>query len=186
MLTPLLVAVLMVSGACAAQPVTREVGTDTRPRPRGAALLRGAMLQSHNDARRSVGAPPLAWSAALARDAAGYAAKLAREKRFEHSPLPRGTPVQGENLWMGTRSAYGYAEMAGGWVEERRYFKAGRFPAVSRTGKWSDVGHYTQIIWRTTTEVGCGVAANKTDEYLVCRYVAAGNVMGADPLTGKP
>jgi len=85
---------------------------------------------------------------------------------------------------MGTKTAYAYAEMSGGWVDERRLFKRGRFPDVSRNGKWADVGHYTQIIWRTTTQVGCALASNATDEYLVCRYLASGNIVGFDPLTG--
>jgi len=176
--------VLNLSAACAARPVQREVWTDTKPQPRGAALLRSVMLKSHNDARAAVGAPALVWSSALARDAGAFAVKLARERRFEHSPQPRGSPVQGENLWMGTKTAYAYAEMSGGWVDERRLFKRGRFPDVSRNGKWADVGHYSQIIWRTTTQVGCAVASNATDEYLVCRYLASGNVFGFDPMTG--
>jgi len=179
-----MLAACWLPAACAAQPVQREVWTDTRPQPRGAALLRSVMLKSHNDARAAVGAPALVWSDSLARDAGAYAAKLARERKFEHSPQPRGNPVQGENLWMGTKTAYAYADMSGGWVDERRLFKRGRFPDVSRNGKWADVGHYTQIIWRTTTQVGCALASNATDEYLVCRYLASGNIVGFDPLTG--
>ena len=41
------------------------------------------------------------------------------------------TRKQGENLWMGTRGAYSYGEMIGQLVDERRYFRPGRFPAVS-------------------------------------------------------
>ena len=37
-------------------------------------------------------------------------------------------PRQGENLFMGTRTAYSYADMIGLLVDERRYFRPGRFP----------------------------------------------------------
>ena len=152
--------------------------TDTRPKPRGEALLRATMMSAHNEARRQYGVAPLTWDETLARDAAVYAGVLARSGRFEHDPQRGGRVPQGENLWMGTRTAYSYGEMIGYLVGERRFYRPGRFPAVSRTGDWSHVGHYTQIIWPTTQRVGCATAANRANEYLVCRYSPAGNVVG--------
>lgn len=152
--------------------------TDTRPQPRGEAMLRSAMLAGHNEARRQYGVAPLAWDEALARDAAAYAQHLARSGRFEHDPQRGARVPQGENLWMGTRTAYSYRQMIDLLVGERRYFRPGPFPAVSRTGSWSDVGHYTQIIWPGTQRVGCATASNRANDYLVCRYFPAGNVIG--------
>jgi hypothetical protein len=68
--------------------------------------------------------------------------------------------------------------MVGLWVEEKKNFRPGRFPDNSRTGQVEDVGHYTQIVWRSTTRVGCAVTRNSSDEYLVCRYSQGGNVLG--------
>ena len=45
--------------------------------------------------------------------AAAYAQVLARTNRFEHDPQRGRNPKQGENLWMGTRTAYSYADMIG-------------------------------------------------------------------------
>ena len=87
-------------------------------------------------------------------------------------------PRQGENLWMGTRSAYSYREMIGLLVDEGRYFRPGRFPNVSRTGSVWHVGHYTQIIWPASQRVGCATASNRANDYLVCRYLPAGNIVG--------
>jgi hypothetical protein len=159
-----------------------ERRTELADAPRGAALLRRAMMAGHAVARSAVGAPPLAWSDALAADAAIYAAELARTGRFAHSPLPRGTPTQGENLWMGTRGAYRYDEMVGHWAAERKAFKDGLTPNLSRTGDFEDVGHYTQMIWRRTNQVGCAMASNKRNDFLVCRYLPGGNVVGQSPL----
>ena len=103
---------------------------------------------------------------------------MARTRRFEHSPQPRGVPNQGENLWTGTRGAYRYDEMAQHWIDERRYFVNRAAPDFSTTGDYRAVGHYTQIIWARTTRVGCGFASDKRDDYLVCRYVPGGNVIG--------
>jgi len=82
---------------------------------------------------------------------------------------------------MGSRGAYGYREMVDLWVAERRDFVNRPLPDTSRTGRWSDVGHYSQIVWRTTLRFGCALASNDTDDYLVCRYSPAGNVYGRDP-----
>jgi hypothetical protein len=148
------------------------------PAPRGPGRLRGNMLAGHNAARAALGLEPLRWSDALAADAGAYAAQMARSGRFEHSPLPRGTPSQGENLWTGTRGAYAYREMVGHWVAERRFYVALPVPNSSNSGRFGDVGHYTQIVWRGTREVGCAEASSPSDDYVVCRYLPAGNVAG--------
>jgi hypothetical protein len=136
------------------------------------------MIAAHNDARRQYGVGPLTWDDALARDAAIYAQYLARTGRFEHDPQRGRRAPQGENLFMGTRNAYSYGDMIGLLIDERRYFRPGRFPAVSRTGDWSRVAHYTQIVWPTSQRVGCATASNRANDYLVCRYLPAGNVVG--------
>jgi hypothetical protein len=68
--------------------------------------------------------------------------------------------------------------MIDAFVEERRDFTPGTFPEVSRTGKWKDVGHYTQIIWPETQKVGCAIARGEHWDFLVCRYWPAGNIVG--------
>lgn len=148
------------------------------PAPRGADLLERAMTTMHTAARASVRQPPLTWDASLAADAATYAQEMARTGRFEHSAQPRGHPNQGENLWTGTRGAYRYDEMAGHWIDERRVFVNRSTPDSSTTGIFRDVGHYTQIVWSRTTRFGCAMAAGKRDEFLVCRYLPTGNVVG--------
>ena len=175
-----LTALVLILPAMAAGSQQRviDLWTDHRPQPRGTELLRSTMMTGHNEARREYGVTPLIWDEGLARDAGAYAQVLAKAYRFEHDPQLGRNPKQGENLWMGTRSAYSYAEMIGQLVGERKYYRPGRFPDVSRTGDWSMVGHYTQIIWPTSRRVGCATAINKTRDYLVCRYSPAGNVVG--------
>ncbi|MEA3011869.1 MAG: hypothetical protein QOD42_414 [Sphingomonadales bacterium] len=155
-----------------------EPRTSEAPAPRGPGRLRTAMLAGHNAERAALGLEPLRWSDALAADARAYAEVMARSGRFEHSPLPRGTPTQGENLWTGTRGAYSYREMVGHWVAERRFYVPVPVPGSSNSGRFGDVGHYTQIVWRGTQEVGCAEASSPSDDYVVCRYLPAGNVAG--------
>lgn len=169
---------LIVPVAALATPITGTLPWDQRAAPRGEALLRQAMLDGHNRARTRYGVPPLVWDEALARDARIYAFRMAKSGRFEHDQQLGRYPKQGENLFMGTRTAYRYQEMVKGWVDERRQYRPGRFPYVSKTGDWSAVGHYTQIIWPTTRRIGCATAFDQSNDYLVCRYWPAGNVVG--------
>jgi hypothetical protein len=175
----LLLLLVMLAGCAAEAPqqVVERRSTMT-PAPRGAELLRTATLRGHNAARAAVGVAPLLWDDRLAADAATYAATLAREHRFEHAVQPQGPGREGENLWMGTRGAYGFDEMVGHWVDERRYYRAAPTPDFSTTGRWGDVAHYTQIVWRGSTAVGCAVASDAENDYLVCRYAPPGNVVG--------
>jgi hypothetical protein len=43
------------------------------------------------------------------------------------------------------------------------------------------VGHFTQLAWRDTREVGCARATSVREDILVCRYTQAGNYIGQQP-----
>jgi cysteine-rich secretory family protein len=135
------------------------------------------ILAAHNAVRARAGLAPLAWDPTLGEAAAAYAQQMAFTGVFAHSDRSarRGT---GENLWMGTRGAFSLETMVNNWASEGRWFRAGVFPNVSSTGNWEQVGHYTQIVWPTTTRVGCALASTSRTDYLVCRYSPAGNVDG--------
>lgn len=139
--------------------------------PRG---LDAQLLGLHNGERARVGAPALRWDPALAAAAASYGPVLDRMGRLEHSPRA-SRPGQRENLWMGTRGAFSPQQMIGSWIAERAYYRPGVFPNVSTTGNWLDVSHYTQLIWRTTTHVGCAVHRGARYDFLICRYSPPGN-----------
>jgi hypothetical protein len=114
------------------------------------------LLAAHNRERSEAGVPPLVWDEGLAAAAAVYAPIVARSGGLEHAPASM-RQGQGENLWTGTRGAFPLEQMVRDWASEKHYFRAGVFPDVSSSGNWGDVGHYTQIIWRQTTRVGCAV-----------------------------
>ncbi|HET9638115.1 MAG TPA: CAP domain-containing protein [Allosphingosinicella sp.] len=139
--------------------------------------LEERLLALHNRERRATGAAPLAWDPALAAAAASYGPALDRLGKLAHSP-PATRLGQGENLWMGTSDAYSLEEMAGSWAEEKSLFRPGIFPTVSRSGNWSDVGHYTQMIWKGTNRIGCALHEGRKWDFLICRYSPPGNVVG--------
>jgi uncharacterized protein YkwD len=137
------------------------------------------ILTAHNRYRQEVGVPLLTWSDALARDAQTWADQLAAMggRTLVHSSADQRNG-QGENLWLGTAGYYSYTNMVDGWGSERQFFRSGVFPDVSTTGRWSDVGHYTQMVWRNTTQVGCAQAIAGGNDILVCRYSPPGNFQG--------
>jgi hypothetical protein len=138
------------------------------------------ILAVHNRERSGLGLVPLAWNPALARSARRWADYLAATGRFEHAPENYAAP-QGENLWAGSKGYFTPEAMVSAWIREKRFFRPGRFPDNSTTGRVEDVGHYTQLVWRATTEVGCAEASGTSEDILVCRYAEAGNYRGEQP-----
>jgi uncharacterized protein YkwD len=158
----ILAAALAAATPCLAGAVDRTSTLDAR------------LLAAHNRERTALGVPALVWDARLARDAQAWAAQLARSGTMVHA----AHTDDGENLWAGTSRRYSPEEMVGLWLAEKRDYRPGIFPNVSKSGDFAAVGHYTQVIWRTTERVGCAVADNGREEFLVCRYARPGNVIG--------
>ena len=139
------------------------------------------LLASHNGERAALGLAPLRWNERLAEGAGTWAAHLATTGRFEHSTDAPRRRI-GENIWGGTAGRFTPERMVELWLSEKRLFKPGVFPANSTSGDARDVSHYTQVIWRATTDVGCSVAHGEREDILVCRYTQPGNVQGQSAL----
>jgi hypothetical protein len=139
--------------------------------------LAGRMLLVHNRERALLGVPAMVWDPELARSAASYGPALAAIGRLVHSPR-EGRPGQRENLAMAQHGTMAPEQMAGMWVAEKANFVPGLFPAVSRTGNWLDVAHYTQMVWAKTNRVGCALYTSRGWDYLICRYSPPGNTDG--------
>ncbi len=160
----LIVAAVLAAPSAVAQPASRDPFV-------------ARILDAHNRARAAVGVPALSWNADLAEEAASWARHLAEIGEMRHSDNA-ARPGQGENLATGTAGYFGLDALVGFWSDEGRLYRPGVFPNVSRTGSWHDIGHYSQMVWRETTEVGCGLASGGGMDYLVCRYSPPGNVIG--------
>lgn len=142
--------------------------------------FRERLLAAHNVERAGIGVAPLAWNSHLATSAQQWANHLAATGQFRHAPGQAADP-QGENLWAGTRGYFSLEDQVQAWSREKRFFHQGTFPAVSTTGRVEDVGHYTQMVWRDTREVGCAEARGASEDVLVCRYASPGNWVGERP-----
>jgi hypothetical protein len=137
-----------------------------------AGSLAERILDAHN--RERAESARRRWSdAKLAADAASSGPALAALRHLVHSPR-ENRPGQRENLamaWHGTLSA---EQLVGMWTREKLLLTPGMFPW---TGQLEDVAHYTQMVWPTTTHVGCAIFEADWD-YLICRYSPPGNKDG--------
>ena len=134
------------------------------------------LLEAHNAERARVGSPRLLWADGLETEAREWARRLIASDTFAHDPSPHG---HGENLWTGWGGrTWTPEEMVAEWAAEKADYRHGPFPNVSRTGNWSDVAHYTQLVWRETTHVGCAIESRGDRSVLACRYAPPGNVDG--------
>jgi uncharacterized protein YkwD len=147
--------------------LTLGVSAHAQEDPSSAAEL----LAAHNAYRANLSLPPLRWSDQLAANAQQWAEHLAEIGQLEHSG-------PGQNLAMAASGTQSLTQLVDLWGSEQAYFTNGDFPAISTTGNWMDAGHYSQMVWKSTTEVGCGVADDNGREVLVCDYDPPGNVMG--------
>lgn len=137
----------------------------------GQGRMEREMLAAHNHVRARVGVPPLAWSGELERYAQEWAERLLARGEFGHRA---DTPL-GENLFAISGGAATPRRVVGIWAAEAREYnyRANRCRGVC--------GHYTQIVWRETARVGCGVARGGGREVWVCNYDPPGNWDGRRP-----
>ena len=138
---------------------------------------KATILAEHNKYRAEVGVPPLTWSDKLAEGAQRWADTMAALDKLQHSHAPG----VGENLAYLSEFHANLPDMIGLWGREKAYFQQGTFPDVSNDGNWLDVAHYTQMVWRRTTQVGCGIGNNGKKDFLVCWYSPQGNYIGQVP-----
>ena len=148
-------------------------------------------LPAHNAIRSQHRLPSLKWSPQLAGYAQQWADQLRQRNNchMKHRPgSGRFAQQYGENLfWAGPirwsdgrleRAAYTAEMITDAWADEKRDY---RYRSNScRRGKIC--GHYTQIVWRDTQEIGCAKTVCRDQSQLwVCNYNPPGNWRGKRP-----
>ncbi|XP_048584713.1 uncharacterized protein LOC5521024 isoform X2 [Nematostella vectensis] len=130
-------------------------------------------VDNHNKYRAMHSAPPLKWSDELAREAQYYAEKLAQQRSMQHSSKCSRNDA-GENLAMFS----GRYDTAGDMACEMWYEESKKYSFV-RGGFQGGTGHFTQMVWKGSKELGMGRAKTSDGRctYVVARYQPAGNIV---------
>lgn len=125
-----------------------------------------SFVDKHNELRAKTGAPPLT----LDRTMASYANQHVSSCIFEHSSPHK----YGENLGAGYPSIEATIQA---WFDEWTEYP------FDKPDFYPGSGHFTQVVWKAATKVGCGMkqcnGANGTPGvYYSCNY-DAGNLIGS-------
>ena len=160
----LLLVALAVTSCGGAAPKKDVVATTPAKAAAPAALSvdMKRLLDEHNARRKKHCAAPLAWSS----EVAAVAQKWAERCKFEHS---KGT--YGENLAMGTTGSIPAERVISMWYDEISKYD------FAKPGFGMATGHFTQVVWKGTTHVGCGSAQCDGMTLWVCNYDPPGNFL---------
>jgi uncharacterized protein YkwD len=138
--------------------------------PLDLAAFRAAALQQHNIYRAKHGVPPLVLSSPLNHVAQQYATQLARTKQFVHS----GQKQYGENLYASRSSTQAPPRpdaVVDSWYNEIQHYH------FNQPGFRPATGHFTQVVWKSSQELGMGIAqASDGTWYVVGNYHPPGNI----------
>lgn len=132
----------------------------------GSSDFASQILEAHNN-KRSLhkDTPSLSWSDELASYAQDYADKYDCSGTLTHSG-----GKYGENLAVG----YDATGSVDAWYNEIDSYDYSN-PTFS-----SSTGHFTQVVWKSSTELGCGIkkCGSYWGSYVICSYNPAGNYLG--------
>lgn len=138
------------------------------------------MLNKHNYYRAQHQVGNLALLSALTTMAQASANDMAAKNTFEHTGKTYNGNYCGENLykcWTTASSCISTGEEAVvDWYNEISAYN------FNKQGFSSETGHFTQVVWKNTKNLGCGVANGKdgswTTTTVVCNYYPGGNYLG--------
>uniref|UniRef100_A0A1I8HNE1 SCP domain-containing protein n=1 Tax=Macrostomum lignano TaxID=282301 RepID=A0A1I8HNE1_9PLAT len=133
------------------------------------------MLVSHNEYRAQHKAGPLRLNPQLNRLAQDWADVLAMRDKMAHDPNCSSNNT-GENIAMKFR--IGETNFPGDVFTDMWYEEIDSYDWNSNEMQ-PECGHFTQLVWKSTTEVGFGRAVSDTGRvYVVGRYRPPGNYKG--------
>ncbi|XP_016994136.2 Golgi-associated plant pathogenesis-related protein 1 [Drosophila takahashii] len=123
------------------------------------------VLNAHNSYRAKHGVSPLILSPKLNRLATEWAKYLLSSNRMEH----RQNSGYGENIYMASGGNLEGSDAVRSWYEEVRQYNW-NYPSFQ-----GSTGHFTQVVWKSSTELGVGFAKRGNTIFIVCNYNPPGN-----------
>lgn len=139
-------------------------------------------LDHHNKVRALVHTDELKWNPKLSAYAQSWADYLVKNKgcALIHSKtIDNDGNDLGENIYWGSNATlFTPLDASKSWYEEKLNY---RYEPIGDS-KFSEIGHYTQMVWKDTKEVGVGIGYCKDGGIMiVASYYPAGNFIGKFP-----
>ena len=125
-------------------------------------------LATHNAYRAKHNTPPMTLNSELTAAAQKWADHLLAIGALQHSETQ-----DGENVY--SMSGFPTVKVAGkdavdAWYKEIKDY------SWSSPGFASNTGHFTQVVWKDSTELGVGMASDGNRVFVVGQYRPAGNM----------
>ncbi|KAK9289496.1 hypothetical protein L1049_008386 [Liquidambar formosana] len=140
--------------------------------PKDISMAREFLL-AHNKVRLHSGEAPLQWDRALSRYARRYAKQRAADCKMVHSYGPYG-----ENIFWGGRDHWTPTQVVRSWAREHRHYKK----ETNECTKGQICGHYTQIVWKQSSRIGCArIKCKNGGLFALCEYDPPGNWVNESP-----
>ncbi|MEP6519559.1 CAP family protein [Microcoleus vaginatus] len=152
------------------------------------ATLRNSLLSKHNTYRNAHRSSAMTLNDSLNSTAQSWAKQIARTGVLAHSSS-RQRNGAGENLYVFYTTAGSIATDALANSAIKTWYDEVAKYNYTNPGFATTTGHFTQVVWKSSTQLGCGAAqGTKTLQgkqhqafYVVCHYAPAGNVTGQFP-----
>ncbi|XP_050741178.1 Golgi-associated plant pathogenesis-related protein 1-like [Drosophila biarmipes] len=122
------------------------------------------VLNAHNYYRAMHNAPALSLNPMLSQLATNWAHTLVAKNRREHSQNGYG-----ENIYWAYMTNQDGKDAVRAWYEEISLYNWNH-PSFS-----TQTGHFTQVVWKGSTELGVGFAKSGNAIFVVCNYNPPGN-----------
>ena len=147
-------------------------------------FFNGQMIKAHNEYRaQHPGTPSLTKDKALVKHAQAHADYLVQLGTLRHSNTVYGENVYWNSATTIASSGDSEAEVAKAWARAAAkawYSEIKDYDFATGTAKTPGavIGHFTQMVWKNTTQIGCGIAMGDSGTYMVCNYAPPGNFLG--------
>ncbi|ESO05375.1 hypothetical protein HELRODRAFT_171767 [Helobdella robusta] len=134
------------------------------------------VLEASNAYRKRHGAVALKLNKEISKVSQAWAEHLAKTDTMSHNPSPiyKNTNM-GENIAM--RYSSDMSEYSGYQAVDQWYLEISNYSFKTHSGP--KTGHFTQLVWKGSLEMGLGRAQTKEGKWLVvANYFPAGNFVG--------
>lgn len=143
-------------------------------------LFQEDCIQSHNKARLKQHLHGLVWDDNLAASAKAHVdSVVANGGRQDHLPSTHETPGNSIYGWPDINGYVSCGRTVESWMTERGRYEALNEPISAQN--INQIGHYAQIMWTSTQQVGCAWAMVDGSVQTVCHYFPSGNHPGERP-----